>query len=455
MSALWLVVVQEVLRWLFVGYAVLVLSHLLLQVGCAAVAARRAERAHAEALVRSAARTSWPTVDVVVPVYNEAPDDLDACCAALAAQDYPGHVEVYLVDDGSPNRADVLPVLERYGTRPGWHVLLPAANGGKRHAQHLAITAGRGELVLTIDSDTQVAPDAVTRMVEQLDDPEVGAATGSVRVSNVRTNLLTRLIDLRYWVAFHQERASHSLFGAVLCCSGPLSMYRRSVLDAVWSGYVRQTFRGVACTYGDDRHLTNLVLQHGHRTRFAPYATCVTSAPSSVGAYLRQQTRWNRSYYRELLWTLAFLPRLSWVMAVEVAIQAVLPFLLVLAVVATFARAAAEGPGVMVRYAVVVALMAVLHCAYGLYRTRDPRFLLLVAYGFFHAALLIPVRVRALFTLTENGWGTRAAVAGPGAAADGPVGGPAAGAVAGVPAPRSADAEVPASRTPVSLAAAD
>ncbi len=30
-----------------------------------------------------------------------------------------------------------------------------------------------------------------------------------------------------------------------------------------------------------------------------------------------------------------------------------------------------------------------------------------MAYGFLHAGLLVPVRVRALLTLDDNAWGTR------------------------------------------------
>ena len=407
MTGLAVDMLDAALHLLFLAYAALVLAHLLLQIACAGLHARRARQAHERALAVTATRTQWPDVDVVVPIYNEHPDDLELCCVSLLEQEYAGVLRVYLVDDGSPNRADVLPVLERFAALPGWTVVLPEANAGKRHAQHAAIAHCDGELVLTIDSDTQVAPDGVTRMVEGFDDPGVGAVTGSVRVSNASTNLLTRLIDLRYWVAFHQERASHSLFGAVLCCSGPLSMYRRHVLAAVWPRYVTQTFRGIPCTYGDDRHLTNLVLGDGWKTVFAPYAGCITSAPTTVPAYLRQQTRWNKSYYRELLWTLAFLPRLSRVMAVEVGIQALLPFLLTLAVAATLVRAALEGPDVLVRYAVIVAGMAVLHCLFALVRTRDPAFLWFIAYGFIHAALLIPVRIKALLTLDDNAWGTR------------------------------------------------
>ncbi len=73
----------------------------------------------------------------------------------------------------------------------------------------------------------------------------------------------------------------------------------------------------------------------------------------------------------------------------------------------------------LVRYAVVVAAMSLVHCAYGPVRTRDPRFLLIAVYGFLHAALLIPVRMRALFTPGDSSWGTRGR-----AATTAPVGGP-------------------------------
>jgi hypothetical protein len=75
---------------------------------------------------------------------------------------------------------------------------------------------------------------------------------------------------------------------------------------------------------------------------------------------------------------------------VEVGVQALLPFLLVVALLATLGRSLVDGPQVLVRYAVVVAVMAVLHCLFALVRTRDPRFLLFVAYGFLHADCSCP-----------------------------------------------------------------
>jgi hyaluronan synthase/N-acetylglucosaminyltransferase len=349
----------------------------------------------------------WPAITIIVPSFNEDPDELRLCFESLAAQDYPGRMDVHVVDDHSPNREDALPVLWEYEQRSGWRVHLPVANKGKRLAQDTAVRDSAGDLVLTIDSDTQLAPDAVRQMVLAFTDDTVGAATGNVRVSNAKENLLTRLIDLRYWVAFNQERAAHSYFWAVLCCSGPLSMYRRSVIDEVWEKYVSQTFRGIECTYGDDRHLTNLVLAGGWKTVYVPDAHCITSAPTTLQQYLKQQLRWNKSYYRELLWTLSFLPRLGRYMWFEVITQALLPMLLAVAVVATVVRSVLYGPEVLGFYALLVVVMATLHCLYAVWRMRTPKFFMFVVYGFLHALLLIPVRLRAMVSLTDNSWGTR------------------------------------------------
>jgi hyaluronan synthase/N-acetylglucosaminyltransferase len=51
--------------------------------------------------------------------------------------------------------------------------------------------------------------------------------------------------------------------------------------------------------------------------------------------------------------------------------------------------------------------MALVRCSYAVYRTRRISFLLFIVYGFLHAVLLVPLRIRALTTLTDNSWGTR------------------------------------------------
>ena len=405
MSSLAIQLLVRTLQVTFTFYALLVIIHFLLQTFYA--------HRHHRAFLHSEARSRCvdpPAVDVVVAAYNEDPASLRACFESLLEQNYHGTLRVYVVDDCSPNRHELAELYAQYAALPGWRILLPESNRGKRHAQNVAFQQCDGAILVTIDSDTIVAQDGVLELVRAFDDEHVGAVTGDVGVTNWRTNILTRLIGMRYWIAFNQERAAQSSFRTVLCCSGPLAAYRRSALEAgCWHDYINQSFRGVTCTYGDDRHLTNLVLASGYDTLFVPAATAITNAPETLRGYLKQQLRWNKSFYRELLWTFSFLLRRPRYMLFEVAVQTLLPLLLTLAVTSSLLYSILVDPRHLLHYAAAVTVMAIIRTVYAIYRTHRPSFLLFVLYGFIHAALLVPLRIRALTTLSDNRWGTRTA----------------------------------------------
>jgi hyaluronan synthase/N-acetylglucosaminyltransferase len=358
-------------------------------------------------------RRRWPRdprsprlVTVVVPVYNEDPSALRACLESIRRQDH-GRLEVIVVDDGSSNRGEHEAVYAEFDA-PGWSILREPENRGKREAQKLAFDRARGELLVTIDSDTILrTPDAIRKIQRRFADPRVGAVTGNVAVANREDNVLTRLIGYRYWMAFHQERAAQSLFGVVMCASGPFAAYRSSIVAAVKDDYVAQRFLGKRCTFGDDRHLTNLVLARGHRVVFDREARAGTHVPANLRDYLRQQTRWNKSFYREILWTLRFAHRRHPYLAVELLLQATLPLMLLTAVESVLLRALLSDPAHVAGYLAVVAGIAATRTAYGMLRTRDLGFLLFVAYGFVHLGLMIPTRLYALATIGRAHWGTR------------------------------------------------
>jgi len=404
-------------------------------------------------------------IKVWVTVYQEEPGLLDECLRSLAIQDYRGVFEVIVVDDASylaqidkysapqppevsyrerfalvlrrrkpvrflwrkpenyaerlayyvEKRAELVAVLRRYNWQPRFRVFMPTTNAGKREAQQRAWLASWQEddkevLYGSVDSDTVVDPDAFTLLAENFANPDIGAATGFVDVRNADVNLLTRLIRMRYWNAFHVERAAQSYHQAVMCCSGPLALYRASVVDQVMGQYVTQRFLDQFCTFGDDRHLTNLVLRKGYLVVMDPRAICYTQVPTTISGYLRQQTRWNKSFYREMLWTTGAIWTHSWYMTYDLICQALLPFLLVFSLTATVLLALSGGGWpVMVLYLLTVLVIGLLRSLYGLIVTRDAWFLLFSTYGLIYVTILLPVRFRALWTLRRTHWGTRIA----------------------------------------------
>jgi N-acetylglucosaminyltransferase len=346
-----------------------------------------------------------PDVDVIVPCYNEEPALLRSCLRSLAQQDYKGEVRVWVVDDGSRNVADLLPVLE---TKTGLDLKVVRLDGnrGKREAQAVALKDGVGEVVVTIDSDTSIAPTGIRQLVAWLADPQVGAVTGNLLPSNPDASWLTRLINTRYQLLFERERAAQGFFGTVLCCAGPFSAYRREAVEEVLDDYLGQRFLGGRRVCGDDLKLTNLVLAAGYRSEFAPDARATTDVPTGVRRFVRQQLRWNRSFYRELPRMLGLLPGRSLYLSLDLASRTLLPALTAAVGGATAADAVVDPSGVPLGLG-ALALMALLTLPLGpsVSDTAGRRFAL--GYGAVFVGLLLPTRVWAACTLFRNCWGTR------------------------------------------------
>jgi len=304
-------------------------------------------------------------------------------------------------------------VFSQFRADTRFEFILQESNGGKREAQRRAwLRSSAYALYMSVDSDTVLDPNAIRQLASNFRNPDVAAATGYVDVGNAKKNLLTRLIDMRYWSAFHVERAAQSYHMAVMCCSGPLAAYRADIVDQVMGRYVTQRFLDKLCTFGDDRHLTNLVLTLGYLVVMDPRAHCRTAVPTTLRQYIKQQTRWNKSFYREMLWTTGSIRTHSWYMTYDLAMQFFLPFLLIAALAATVIIAVSGGGVLTVSlYLATVAGVGFVRSLYGAIARRQVTYLLFFVYGFIYVGLLMPVRLVALagLLLGRTGWGTREA----------------------------------------------
>lgn len=347
-----------------------------------------------------------PSVDVMVPCFNEDPLVLSACLASIADQDYAGQLRIFVVDDGSKNRDALIPVHDTYAHDRRFNFILLPKNVGKRKAQVAAIRRSSGDLVLNVDSDSTIAPDVITKLVYKMRDPAVGAAMGQLIASNRTDTWLTRLIDMEYWLACNEERAAQARFGAVMCCCGPCAMYRRSALVALLDQYETQLFRGKPSDFGEDRHLTILMLKAGFRTEYVADAIASTVVPDKLGPYLRQQLRWARSTFRDTLLALRLLPGLDRYLTLDVIGQNLGPLLLALSVLMGLAKLAltAAMPWSTV---LIIASMTIVRCSVAAFRARQLRFLGFSLHTPINLFLLLPLKAYALCTLSNSDWLSR------------------------------------------------
>ena len=118
-----------------------------------------------------------------------------------------------------------------------------------------------------MDSDTFLAPDALYNDVQNFSSRNVGAVCGHGKVHHRSENALTKMQDAWYDGMFTVFKGAESVFGMVTCCSGLLSFYRRKSITGMMESWASETFLGIPVKAGEDRALTNIVLEE-ERTLF-------------------------------------------------------------------------------------------------------------------------------------------------------------------------------------------
>jgi len=275
-------------------------------------------------------------VSVVVPAYNEEAVIVTSVQAMLSMR-YPRH-EVIVVDDGSTDamfeqlRAafDLVPVqrevpsdLPTRGAIVDVHVprdgrtrlvVVRKENSGKTDAINVGINAAAEPLVVFVDADSILDPDALTVVTKPFaDDPTRVVATGGVvRAANgckvvdgriVEVNLakpwIVRIQVVEYLRAFLLGRTGWSRFGALILISGAFGMFRRDVLVEI--GGLNPD------SIGEDFELVMRIHRHmidnhrDYRVQFVAEPVSWTEVPVTATVLRSQRKRWHRGLW-ETLW---------------------------------------------------------------------------------------------------------------------------------------------------------
>lgn len=354
--------------------------------------------------------TYTPSVAFIIPCKNEEAN-IQRTMLNLLAVGYPRHLmEICVINDGSDDGtiheiregARVCRLGNVRTTVVDWKV-----NQGKREAMAEGFHRTNGEIIVLVDSDSFLERGSVHHLVSRFTDPMMAAAAGHARVDNRGVNLLTKMQNVRYYIAFEVYKAAEALFGSVTCCSGCCSAYRRSALSEILEPWRTQMFLGVQCTYGDDRSLTNHLLRLGYRTSYVPAAMSSTVVPETWDVFLRQQLRWKKSWVRESLIAATFMWRRHPVMAASFYAGLILP----LVSPAVVFRSLVWIPAVLHRlptaYILGVFAMAVIYGIYYFIHTKERDWLFGLLFAAVSTVFLVWQLPLAMATLRDGRWGTR------------------------------------------------
>jgi hyaluronan synthase len=358
----------------------------------------------------SAIADDAPLLTVIIPAYNEG-RMVEKAIDSVARADYPrDRLQVIAVDDGS--RDDTWTWIERAARRHPDLVTTVrfGANRGKRAALAEGFRRGRGEIVVTLDSDSVIERGALLAMAGPFRDTRVGAVAGKVSVYNRYEGLLPRMLHVRFTLSFDFLRSAQSTHGSVYCCPGALAAYRASVVREVLERWERQRFLGAPCTYGEDRALTNSILEAGYDTVYQKSAVVHTVVPDTYSRLCRMYLRWDRSYVREelrfarIVWKR---PPLSRAIALFDSTVTNLRFPVAYTSLALFVCYSIQDPMTLVRMLMGIAIVSTFYMLYFLKSGRSWEWIYGVLYAYFSFLTLLWIFPYAALTVRARSWMTR------------------------------------------------
>lgn len=210
---------------------------------------------------------SLPTVTVVVLAHLDEPWVERSVEAALASAGV--GVDVVLVDNGCTSGA-----VELLRGRAGVTVVTPKHNLGFSGGCDAGAAVATGDYLALVNADAVVGPDALRRLVDVAARPDVGIASGSIRLAEDPSRINSagnplHLLGLSWAGGLGEPAAEHAAPRDVASASGAGLVLRRSLWDAL-GGFAPQYF-----AYHEDTDLSWRCWQRGLRVVYVPDAVVV------------------------------------------------------------------------------------------------------------------------------------------------------------------------------------
>src|SRR6202521_3683208 len=220
-----------------------------------------------------------PSVTVLIPAHNEESVIVQTITSVLLSdlQD----LRIIVVNDGSADKTGEL-LDANFSHEPRVHII-HQVNRGEAAALNAAMSLADTEIVVTIEADTEIEPDAIGKLVRHFSDPQVGAVAGNVKVGN-RSRWLTRWQALEYITSQNMEKRAFDLLNCITVVPGALGAWRKKAIEA--AGGI------TADTVAEDADLTIAIRRLGWHIDYEEEAIAWTEAPDTPGMLIRQRFRW-------------------------------------------------------------------------------------------------------------------------------------------------------------------
>ena len=229
----------------------------------------------------------WPPVTILIAAWNEE-DAIVPTLERIAELDYEGRVEVVVADNNSIDGTGAL--ADAAGERLGLdYRRVFEVEQGKDRALNAALATVTTPLVVTVDADTHVQRESLTRLVVRLtatpQGQHVSACASALIAENPLATYVTRMQQWDYRLGINGVKRMQAAYNTALVAQGAFSGYWTADLRAVG---------GWPDAIGEDIVLTWAMLGSRGLVQYEPLAVGFTVVPEKLDRLLSQRSRWAR-----------------------------------------------------------------------------------------------------------------------------------------------------------------
>lgn len=246
-------------------------------------AERSAEADRLQAAFTAQPQDEWPTIDVVIPTYDEPIDVLERTIVGSLALDYPkDKFKVYVLDDKQRDW------LKKFcEEKRAIYVSRPDNSHAKAGNLNHGLGVSSGEFVAIFDADFVPYRQFLRRTAPFFRDPTIGIVQTPQHFFNkdpIQSNLsIERVWPDEQRLFFDEMAASRDAWDVSFCC-GSCSIMRRRAIEAIG---------GIPTESVTEDLLTTLeMLNKGYKTRYLNERLSMGLAAENLRGYFIQRSRW-------------------------------------------------------------------------------------------------------------------------------------------------------------------
>lgn len=248
---------------------------------------RRKRKGVPAAAINAVPDADWPGVTVLIPAHNEAVV-IERSLRRFQQLDYPSDkLRILVIDDASSD--DTGRICDRVASESGGQVEVlhrgrPDGGVGKAAALNNALELIDTPYIALYDADSRPRPDAVKKMVAELESSRYVAAVGRLLKLNRRATIFNRFTSFEFsafqWVA---QAGRGQMFDLVLL-TGTHFVIRTDAVRHV-GGWDPKALT-------EDLELSLRLYAEDMRATLVPEAISEEQDPEEIRVWLRQRSRW-------------------------------------------------------------------------------------------------------------------------------------------------------------------